>query len=48
MISSTTVVGAEHRLACGLEEAIKWGAPCYLAEGRNIVGLTAFKTHVGL
>jgi len=24
-------------LACGLDEAIKWGKPCYSSDGRNIV-----------
>ncbi len=28
-----------------LEEAIKWGAPCYMLNGKNVVGLTAFKNH---
>jgi uncharacterized protein YdeI (YjbR/CyaY-like superfamily) len=31
-----------------LEETIKWGAPCYTLNGKNIVGLAAFKAYVGL
>ncbi|NJO87983.1 MAG: DUF1801 domain-containing protein, partial [Chloroflexia bacterium] len=32
----------------GLEETIKWGAPTYTFNGKNIVGLGAFKSYVGL
>lgn len=35
-------------LACGLEETLKWGGPVYMAHGKNIVGLAAFKTYFGL
>jgi uncharacterized protein YdeI (YjbR/CyaY-like superfamily) len=35
-------------LASGLEETIKWGAPCYTLGGKNIVGLGAFKGYFGL
>jgi len=35
-------------LATGFEETVKWGAPCYRAGGRNVVGLGAFKSYVGL
>lgn len=31
-----------------VNEAIKWGSPVYEWEGKNIVGLSAFKTYVGL
>ena len=31
-----------------LEETIKWGAPCYVHKGKNVVGLAAFKSYVGL
>jgi uncharacterized protein YdeI (YjbR/CyaY-like superfamily) len=31
-----------------LEETVKWGAPCYTYAGKNIVGLGAFKSYVGL
>ena len=27
----------------GLEEALKWGQPCYKAGGKNVVALQAFK-----
>lgn len=33
---------------CGLEEDLKWGAPCYAAEGRNIVLVNGFKPHAVL
>lgn len=32
----------------GLDETIKWGAPTYTYKGKNIVGLGAFKSYVGL
>jgi len=35
-------------LASGLEETIKWGAPCYTHNGRNVVTLGAFKSYVGV
>ncbi len=35
-------------ISCGLEETVKWGAPVYTAAGKNIVGLSAFKSYVGL
>ncbi len=31
-----------------LEETVKWGAPCYTIKGKNVIGLTAFKSYVGL
>lgn len=31
-----------------VEETIKWGAPTYVFEGKNIVGLGAFKNYCGL
>lgn len=31
-----------------VEETIKWGAPTYVFEGKNIVGLAAFKNYCGL
>ncbi len=31
-----------------LEETIKWGAPTYTFNGKNIVGLGAFKSYVGI
>ena len=35
-------------LATGLDEEIKWGAPCYTLDGKNIVGVGAFKSYFGL
>lgn len=35
-------------LDAGLEETVKWGGPCYTHAGRNVVGLGAFKSYVGL
>ncbi len=35
-------------LATPLEETVKWGAPCYTHEGKNVVGIGAFKSYVGL
>lgn len=35
-------------LECGLEETIKWGMPTYTFEGKNILGLGAFKEHIGV
>jgi len=31
-----------------LEETVKWGAPTYTINGKNVVGLGAFKNHFGL
>ncbi len=31
-----------------VEETIKWGAPTYTFEGKNVVGLAAFKNYCGL
>lgn len=35
-------------LSTGLEETIKWGAPVYTYDGKNVVGITGFKAHFGL
>ena len=35
-------------LSTRLEEGIKWGAPCYMHRGKNLVGLGAFKSYFGL
>ena len=32
----------------GLEETVKWGGPVYVADGKNIVGLGAFKSYFAL
>ena len=31
-----------------LEETVKWGGPCYTYNGKNVVGLGAFKSYFGL
>ena len=31
-----------------LTEEVKWGAPCYTYEGKNVVGIGAFKSYFGL
>ncbi len=31
-----------------LEEGVKWGAPCYMLDGKNVVGVGAFKSYFGL
>lgn len=31
-----------------LEESIKWNAPIYALEGKNVIGLGAFKQHFGI
>ncbi|MEQ9166238.1 MAG: YdeI/OmpD-associated family protein [Fulvivirga sp.] len=35
-------------LDCDLKETIKWGIPVYTSEGKNVVGLSAFKSYFGL
>ena len=35
-------------LGCGLDEELKWGQPCYTAEGRNIVLIHGFKEYCAL
>lgn len=34
--------------SCALQETVKWGAPCYTAHGKNVVGIGSFKSYVGL
>ena len=31
-----------------LNECVKWGAPVYTIEGKNVIGLSAFKNHLAL
>jgi hypothetical protein len=31
-----------------LEEDVKWGGPCYTYNGKNVVGMTGFKSYFGL
>ena len=35
-------------LTCNLKETIKWGIPVYAFDGKNVVGLSAFKGYFGL
>lgn len=35
-------------LSCGLTEELKWGKPCYVSEGTNIVIIQAFKEYFAL
>ena len=35
-------------LSTGLKEELKWSAPCYTYQGKNIVGIGAFKSYFGL
>jgi len=35
-------------LACGLEEGIKWGQPCYMDRGKNVAIIAVFKADCGL
>lgn len=35
-------------LSTDLEETVKWGTPTYTLQGRNVVGLAAFKSHCAL
>ncbi|MFZ1749154.1 MAG: YdeI/OmpD-associated family protein [Saprospiraceae bacterium] len=38
----------EIALSSELEESIKWNAPCYDWQGKNVVGLAAFKDYAGI
>lgn len=31
-----------------LQEGVKWGAPCYTIDGKNVVGMAGFKSYFGL
>lgn len=35
-------------LECGLEEALKWGKPCFAFEGKNVAIIQPFKEHCSL
>jgi uncharacterized protein YdeI (YjbR/CyaY-like superfamily) len=35
-------------VACGLEEDLKWGKPCFMFEGSNIAIIQPFKAHCSL
>ena len=34
--------------ATTLKEEVKWGGPCYTIQGKNVVGMAAFKSYLGL
>lgn len=38
----------EVALGVGLEETVKWGAPCYMHAGRNVISLGGYKGYFGL
>lgn len=38
----------EIMLSTELTEEVKWGAPCYTYEGKNLVGLGSFKSYFGI
>jgi uncharacterized protein YdeI (YjbR/CyaY-like superfamily) len=35
-------------VSTGLKEEVKWGAPCYTHNGKNVVGMSGFKSYFGL
>ncbi len=35
-------------LQAKLNETVKWGGPCYTFDRKNVVGLGAFRSYVGL
>ena len=35
-------------LAAGLDEALKWGKPCYAVDGKNVAIIQPFKAHCAL
>ncbi len=38
----------ELMLALEMEETVKWGMPVYCIDGKNVVGIAAFKAHIAL
>ncbi len=38
----------EIALSTELEETVKWGAPVYTIQNKNVMGIMAFKSHYGL
>ena len=38
----------EVMLSLNMEETIKWGSPVYTVDGKNVLGLNAFKNHYGI
>jgi uncharacterized protein YdeI (YjbR/CyaY-like superfamily) len=37
-----------HRALLDAQEGIKWGMPHFMVEGRNVIGLAAFKAHASV
>jgi uncharacterized protein YdeI (YjbR/CyaY-like superfamily) len=37
-----------HRALPDIEEGIKWGAPAFMLNGKNVAGLAAFKRHAAI
>src|SRR6478735_9654729 len=35
-------------LACGLNEELKWGKPCFMVDGKNVAIIQPFKEHCAL
>lgn len=46
-VSEVTLL-REIALSTGLEEGIKWGIPVYMVNGKNVMGIGAFKSYVGI
>lgn len=46
--TSELVTLREILLSTGMKEEVKWGVPVYSYEGKNVAGITAFKSYVGL
>lgn len=38
----------EIMLKSGMEEGVKWGAPIYMVDGKNVAGFAAFKNHFAI
>jgi len=38
----------EIALSTGLDECIKWGIPVFMVDGKNVMGIGAFKSYVGI
>ena len=42
------VILREIMLSTKMEETIKWGSPVYTVNGKNVAGISAFKSYVGI
>ncbi len=45
---SELILLRETALSLELEEGLKWGFPVYMVNGKNVIGLGAFKSYVGV